>query len=181
MIRICPKCLSVHDSKDSNIKLDLISGPAIVGSSLFIIGTTYDHSDIFFIIGLSMLVIGIITTIYYFKRFNNICSKCNYKKIPTLNELEAQKLLQEKGMSVKDDSTHHCSNCGYGTDGIVQNKIFSIMLIIIGIITFTPNPIAIIGSIIIVGVGIYGVSTNYRKNFRCPNCKNRTLVSIDIQ
>jgi len=166
------------------LKGSLFLGSALIGIGFILTATTfYDKQYIFLAIGLAAIVIGIISIVNYFKKFSKICPKCKYDKMPTINEPEGVQVLQENGMSVKDDSTHHCTHCGYRSDGIVQSKMRSIVLIIFGILTLpfasAHHIIALPGSLILIGVGIYGIWTNYRKSFTCPNCKNKTLVAID--
>lgn len=181
---ICPKCFSVNDSNNTMLKGSLLGGTSLIaGGFLVAAGSLYHNQYLYLIMSVLFVILGILSTKNYFKKFSKICPNCKYENMPTINEAEGQQILAEHGMSVSDDSTHHCSNCGYGADSLVQSKIWSIVLIIGGILSLpfasALNIIALPGSLILIGVGAYGLWTNYRKNFKCPNCKKNTLIAID--
>ena len=80
------------------------------------------------------------------------------------HEPEAKNVIHNNDVIAKDKSTHICTNCGYRHQHIKQNMKWSIGLIIAGIIgipfSISVNMIWIIGSLLPIAVGLYGVSTN---------------------
>jgi len=102
-----------------------------------------------------------------------------------VNEANVQKDISKHEVIAKDESTHICTYCGYKGEHKKQKIVWSILLILIGIIgillSISMNIVWVIGSILVAAVGVYGVSTNYIKYVKCPDCGNNSYIHIDSE
>ncbi|GJM14956.1 MAG: hypothetical protein DHS20C13_02830 [Thermodesulfobacteriota bacterium] len=102
-----------------------------------------------------------------------------------VDDSKVQNGMSKNEVIAKDESTHICTYCGYKGEHKKQNMVWSILLIAIGIIgiplSISMNIAWVIGSILVAAVGVCGVSTNYIKHVKCPDCGNNTYIPIDSE
>lgn len=137
----------------------------------------------FTLVSIASMMLGIFS-IWNFYKIGKECPICKYKKMPFLHELEAQNIIKKHGLAIEDTVTGICTQCHY--KGIPKRKhslTGSIIILILGLIylpiSFLLKPIAIIGSLIVIGFGLYGLSTNLFKSNKCPSCKKTSFIPID--
>lgn len=156
----------------------------MVGIAIITFGITYQGSIILSILlTLIMLTISFISIRSYYK-FGNICPVCKYGNMPSMNVPQGQEIIKNNRLTIEDTAIFMCDNCNYkGLGYRIQSLISSILIILLGLILLfyyiiMDQPLVLIGSFIIIGDGIYGISTNFNKN-KCPSCKNNSLIPID--
>ena len=185
MSQICTNCLYVNNGKFESVKASLIGGLSFIGWGIVFFGVpilnTYGLSIAFSTV---FIVIGIVSLWNYFNRGSNVCPKCKHKSIIPTYEPDAQKLIEEKGIMVKDDSTMFCTNCHYkGKPKKIESMKYSLLILLVGIlsipISLIFNPLGLIGVFILLGTGIYGTFTNFRKPNTCPSCNQIAMIPIE--
>ena len=113
-----------------------------------------------------------------------VCPSCNYAKMLSVDEPKAREIIERYGLTTEDTLTHTCSYCGYrGIPNGKHPKLLLILLIPYGFLVLLisvllHNFVAILGSLIILGSGIYGVIWNKSTYNKCPSCNNKTYVKI---
>lgn len=193
MTRICPQCGHVARDYDysvspeegrSKFKRSLLGAGTLIGTGIVMFFDVWEIYPYFFkILSILFILLGIYISKLYFTKVSKVCPKCNFDNMPASYEPEGQKVIQEKQYNIKDDSTHICTNCNIKSEHKVQSRFYSIFVTLFGLFTLTlsttGNPIGIIGSLIIIGTGIYGLSTSLKKGFKCPHCNNNTAIAKD--
>jgi len=185
MPQICSNCLYINDGKFKYIKGSLLGGTFLIGGSIVIFNVLLFNVPYFsLIISLIATFYGILSLRYYFNIGKKSCPKCKQKTMLATYEPEAQKLIEKHGFMVKDDETKFCSSCHFkGKPKQIQSLKYSLLLVLAGIISLpvslSLNWVGLIGSFLMIGVGIYGALTNFRKPNTCPSCKNYPMIPID--
>jgi len=191
MTRICPKCSYIArdynysvlpKGKEFKFKRSLLAAATLLGSGIVIFWDKFQiYPYLFKFISVLAILLGIFVLRLCFKKVSKVCPRCKYDNMPASYEPEGQKIVQE--ISIKDDSSHICTNCHYKSEHKVESRKYSIVIILFGLFTLSislmNNPIGLIGSFIIIGTGIYGLSTSLKKRFKCPNCKKKTAIAKD--
>jgi len=191
MTRVCPKCGHVArdyeysvlpEEKRFKFKRSLLAAGTLVGAGIVMFWDVWQIYPYFFkILSVLCIFLGLYGLKLYFKEVSKVCPKCNYDNMPASYEPEGQKIIQEKEYVIKDDSTHICTNCNIKSEHKVQSRTYSLIVTLFGLFSLTistgSNPIGIIGSLIIIGTGIYGLSTSLKKRFKCPHCNKNTAIA----
>ncbi len=129
------------------------------------------------------LIFGIFTIVNYYK-FGKKCPNCGYRNMPSIDEPAGQEIIKANGLVIEDTPTHICTSCDHK---MVKNKkhnlVFSILLIPFGLILalfsiFMNGPVGFLGSLIIIGTGIFGILSNIFTNKKCPSCNNKSLITL---
>lgn len=181
MKRICPKCQFIGSGFGGSI----IAGGVIIGTGLINYGILVPHSiglALFNLIGL--ILIGISGIIRSF-RTGKICPSCKHMKMLSIDEPKAQEIINKHGLTIEDTVTNTCMSCSYrGIPNKAHPKLLNIIALVYGLIALLVSllfytPIAIFGSLIILGSGIYGVIWNISTNNKCPTCNSKTYIPIN--
>jgi len=189
MTRICPKCHYIardHNysilPKEREMKINgsLLGGGTALGAGIALWTSNFDiYPDLLMLFSILGIVFGLVMLVIYYKRASKACPRCKYDNMPASYEPEGQKIIQEKEFVIKDDSTHICTNCNIKSEHKVESRRYSILVILFGLFTLITDPTALIGAVIILATGIYGLSTSLKKRFKCPHCNNKTAVAKD--
>jgi phage FluMu protein Com len=185
MPQICSNCLYINDGKFKSIKGSLLGGVFLIGGSIVIFNVLLFNVPYFsLIISLIATFYGILSLRNYFNIGKKSCPKCKHKTMLLTYEPEAQKLIEEHGFMVKDEKSKFCTNCHYkGESRKIQSLKYSLLLVFAGIVSLpvslSLNWVGLIGSFLMIGVGIYGALTNFRKPDTCPSCKHIPMIPIE--
>lgn len=180
MKKICPKCHFIGPGYyGSIVAVGLIVGTGLLIYELF---APYSKGAGLFIL-ISYTLIGISMFIKSF-RTGRVCPACNYSRMVSIDKPKALEIIEKYGLTTEDTLTHTCSSCGYkGIPNRKNPKLLLILLMPYGFLVLLirvllHNFVAILGSLIILGSGIYGVISNKSTNNKCPTCNNKTYLQI---
>jgi len=180
MKKICPKCHFIGQGFNGSI----VAGGVIVGTGLLLYEVLAPYSKgagLFLLISYTLLGISMI---YRSFRTGRICPSCNHAWMVSIDKPKAREIIEKYGLTTEDTLTHTCSSCGYkGIPNRKNPKLLLILLIPYGFFVLLVsvlfyNAVAILGSLIILGSGIYGVIWNKSTYNKCPSCNNKTYVKI---
>jgi len=183
MKRICPEC---HFIGLGRHKGSLILGSAVIGLAIIMYGLMYQESVILSaLMSIIILTIGAIGIRNYYKIDGDICPVCKYPSMPLINDQKGQQIINDNKLTIEDTVTFTCNSCDYKGLGYKTHSFkLSIIIILFGLLfsvygLLIDQAIVLFGSIVIIGSGIYGISTNYTNQNKCPSCKNNTLIPIE--
>jgi predicted RNA-binding Zn-ribbon protein involved in translation (DUF1610 family) len=182
MKRICPKCHFIGSGFNGSI----VAVGLIIGTGLLIyeIFAPYSKGTALFIL-ITYTLIGIYM-IFRSSRAGRVCPSCNYAWMIYVDKPEAQEIIERYGLKTEDTLTNTCSSCGYkGIPNRKHPKLLLLLVIPYGFLVLLisvllHNLVAILGSLLILGFGIYGVIWNKSTNNKCPSCNNKTYVRINM-
>ena len=180
MKKICPKCHFIGPGYyGSIVAVGLIVGTGLLIYELF---APYSKGAGLFIL-ISYTLIGISMFIRS-SRARRVCPSCNYTRMLSVDEPKAREIIERYGLTTEDTLTHTCSSCGYrgipnrkhAKGGLILTIVYGLLALLVSVLLH--NPIATLGSLIILGSGIYGVIWNKSTNQKCPSCNNKTYLQI---
>ena len=180
MKKICPKCHFIGPGYYGSI----VAGGLTVGSGLLLYEVLAPYSKgagLFLLISYTLLGISMI---YRYFRTGRICPSCNHAWMVSIDKPKAREIIERYELTTEDTLTHTCSSCGYsGIPNRKNPKLLLLLVIPYGFFVLLVsvlfyNAVAILGSLIILGSGIYGVIWNKSINNKCPSCNNKTYLQI---
>ena len=186
MPQICTNCLYINDGKYTSFKGSLIGGLFLIGAGIVVLsgGDLLNIPYLALIIAMMSIAGGILSLRNYYKNPAKVCPNCKHKTMLPTYDPDAEELIEEHGFMVKDEVTKFCTNCHFkGKPKQIQSLKYSLLILFGGIVSlplgFSLNWVGLIGSFLMIGVGIYGALTSFRKPNTCPSCKNYPMIPID--
>lgn len=189
MQKICPKCHEISNEGLLPSYIKLLLGILLIGFGIFRLSAGILNLTI---PSLILTITAIIAGSVYLKNFffaSNRCPKCTNIEMIPVNSVEAAKIMKDKPRN----GYKICSSC-YRIIKYVQikkhNRYWSLVLFFIGLFgtvtllfagIYSPaDLIDIIGFIIFLGVGSYGLYTNLRITENCEECGTKeSMIPLD--
>ena len=185
----CPNCYTLGKGIYRIHPASLLWGTMMIGTGLININSTLFGSNILSVIfSILLLTLGCYYVLGYIFGGKN-CPTCNKDRLISSTELQASNTVKKDQHTNK---SYICVVCyGVGLSSHKKQNIYgSILLMLVGLNGIVSlffkdtNSITILfdwlGYLLFLGVGSYGLYTNFTFNNNCPRCGSKnTMIPLD--
>lgn len=190
MWKLCLKCRNISKGQFFIFPANLLLGGFIIGIGIMNINADLFGSRILSLI-LSILLIpsGFFYLLSYFFG-GKTCPYCGRRELIPLSSHEAREINYDGKVEYGYMVCNSCCNIGKSVDTGKHNKYGSFALILFGFLNIfylltigaksSTQYFEWLGSLIFLGVGIWGIYTNFVFKISCSQCGNKnTMIPLD--